>query len=252
MSVDTGPDSDTAYVTSDERPSVASTDGGNGEGNTAALPLVIPSDTTVTQTVYDQFDYAGETMTVIETGDGRYQCPIHGCGSTLRIDTVESKSVIERLCIHIDQSHSVDHELTRVCPNCDETFERRRPGSEQEYCSVRCYNDSRRPEKDIEQTCTECGDTFTGRPDGEFCSSDCAIEAQRTYQTCPNCTETFHGHEEDTFCSAECNYEYRRVHVSCLTCSDCQNQYWYDVHGHLGAGDATELFCGDCAVVEDE
>lgn len=97
-----------------------------------------------------------------------------------------------------------------ICLNCGETFERKRNGMGQKYCTNRCRLEYIKVKNISEaRTCEECGSTFELRKSGaekKYCSIECRIKHNRKkyadlqpyksakekiYAKCPGCQKTY-------------------------------------------------------------
>lgn len=119
------------------------------------------------------------------------------------------------LSSHHAAAHGDTLRKTQTCVRCDEEYELRRPGKDQQYCSPECAARGRRDRVEIE--CAGCGDTVEVTPSEadrgkRYCSDECRYDdhRDRVTVTCPECGEDFEtipslaGRDGRKYCSKAC------------------------------------------------
>lgn len=164
-------------------------------------------------------------LTQIQTG--RHECPVEGCFR--RFDSPRAQKG------HVTKQHpEYRADDARECAACGASFLPDAANPDQEFCSMRCYQDARRDR--VELTCEHCGDTFTEKAshaDGRrHCSLDCrraadafpignAKKVVHEVRDCPECGDAFRvppSHSDQQYCSRDCYTASKWETRACTMC----------------------------------
>lgn len=133
------------------------------------------------------------------------------------------------------RTHKPHKKSSLACQSCGETFLGR---SDARYCSSECRSRRYGP-----YVCQGCGKEYLGnRPDQTYCSIECSTQV---FKRCTICEKSYRGGATSKFCSVECQYENknrsRRIEWEKPVCKWCEKQ--------IEDGKHTQKYCDESCKV---